>query len=105
MKSYRFYLEYPSAKDKRRATRTNLGEHSGAVIAVYLPTKIEQYYINKCFECASGVYEAKNPPVCWGSVDPNYLKERCKRIPERLVKDIHPRLMEYLTEYKYEPDE
>ena len=98
MKGYKFYLEYPTTKDKRKATRKSLGNHSGSVIAVYLPTKKEQYWANRCFECASGVYEAKNPPVCWGSVDPNYLMGRCKHIPEGTAKEIHPKLFEYLTE-------
>lgn len=34
MKDYTFYLEYPTLKDKRKATRKELGNHSGTVLAV-----------------------------------------------------------------------
>jgi hypothetical protein len=96
MKDYRFYLEYPNATEKRKSSRKNLGEHSGNCIAVYLPTIKDQYLINHCFECASGVFSTPNSPINWGAVGPEYLAKNCKRIPEKQAKEIHPALFDYL---------
>jgi hypothetical protein len=98
MKDFRFYLEYKTASLKNKGTVKNPGNHMGSCVAVYLPTRIEQWNINRCYEAASGVYYRNNPACCWGSVDPGYLTQFCKRIPERLAKEIHPGLIEYLNQ-------
>lgn len=98
MKNFTFYLEYPSGKEKRAATREKIGNHSGNVIAVYELSKLEQYHINKCFECFSSVYEHPNSPVNWGCVSPDYLSTRTKKINEKQAREIHPNLFERLDE-------
>ena len=34
MKGFRFFLEYPTAQDKNKATRKELGNHKGTCLAV-----------------------------------------------------------------------
>lgn len=54
MKGYTFYLEYPTKKDKCKATRKDLGNHSGNVLAVYGNWfNIKNLYSKK--ECISSV--------------------------------------------------
>jgi len=36
---FKFYLEYPDAKSKRKATRKNLGHHTGNCVAIVKGTK------------------------------------------------------------------
>lgn len=96
MKDFTFYLEYPNKTEKRKATRKSLGLHTGNCIAVYEPTKLEQYKINRCFECASAVMGVANSPINWGAVSPEYLTETCKKISEKQAREIHPELFNYL---------
>jgi hypothetical protein len=94
MKGIRFFLEYPNKTEKNKATVKNLGAHLGNVIAVLLGK--EHTNPDGCQECISALYFHPNSDTCLGAVDKQYLRERCKRIPERLVKDIHPNLWERL---------
>jgi hypothetical protein len=96
MKNFQFFLEYESNKNKRKGTRKQLGNHTGNCIAIFLPTKSEQYSINKCYEAASAVFYVRNSDLNWGCVSPEYLIDRCKRISEKQAKEIHPKLFEYL---------
>jgi hypothetical protein len=100
---YRFYLEYPSPKERRKATRKNLGKHSGTVIAVPLgdngqPVGFLSGAGGWCFEAIVSLYDRENSPVLWGSVSHDYLRERCLRIARDKALEIHPKLHSYLLE-------
>lgn len=95
MNGYTFYLEYPSLKDKRKATRKTLGNHSGNVMAVFGDWfSIAGHYYKK--ECVSSVYNRPNSDVCTSSACDSYIKENCKRISEEQARKIHPKLFQYL---------
>ena len=98
MKDFTFYLEYPNKTEKNKATRKNPGNHSGNCIAVYETTKLEQYKINRCYECASAVMDTPNSQINWGAVSPEYLAERCKKISEKQAREIHSNLLNYLEQ-------
>lgn len=90
MKGYKFYLEYPSIKDKRKATRKALGNHSGNVLAVFGNWyKIKNLYYKK--DCISGVTDKPNSECCGNNVCDEYLLQ-CKRIGEKQAREIHPNL-------------
>lgn len=94
MKGYIFYLEFPTAKAKRKATRKNLTGHSGNCIAVTSDRieRIEQWRVNGCYPAFSPVYDHANSPCCFGSVSPEWLLSNCKRISEAQAREIHPKL-------------
>ena len=94
MKGYIFYLEFPTAKAKRKATRKNLTGHKGNCIAVIFDRaeQLEQWRVNKCYQAFSAVQDLPNNPCCFTQVSPNYLAERCKRISEAQAREIHPKL-------------
>lgn len=92
MKGLRFFIEYPNKIEKRKATVKNLGKHSGNCIAVFIGQYIPQ---STCIEAVASLYEYPDSPVITTSVDINYLCEKCKRVPERIVKEIHPNLFAY----------
>ena len=99
MKNYRFYLEYNSNTQKRKATRKNLGEHTGNCIAVPLDDNKRPYYINArdlSVECYGAVFFQENSDVCGTSASSDYLREKCKRISEKQAREIHTKLFEYL---------
>ena len=107
MKGVRFYLEYPSKTEKNKATVKSPGSHSGTVVAVYLEPDGRSWspigYINYgagdaewMYECAHALFDTPNSTVCSGAVSAGYLAEKCKRIPERLAREIHPRMIDYL---------
>jgi len=96
MKNTRFYLEFPDATAKRKSGKSNIG-HSGNVIAIWP----EQYYISVegvMFDGMSGVYSCENSPVCSGGASLGYLQSNCKRISEKLAREIHPELFVRLDE-------
>lgn len=96
MNGYKFYLEFPDKKSKRKSGRENLG-HSGNVAA--LATAREFTYVRNggiIQEGLTAVYFSPNSPVNWGSVSWDYLKEKCKRISESKAREIHPALFERL---------
>lgn len=92
MKGFRFYIEYPSKTEKRKATTKKLGNHSGNCIAVFIGQYIPQ---STCIEAVASLYEYPNSPVITTSVDVNYLREKCKRVPVSVIKNIHPVLFGY----------
>lgn len=96
MNGIRFYLEYPNKTEKNKATVKNLGKHSGNCIAVLLGKE----HMNPDYsqECLSGVNDFPNSGTSLGSVSMEYLREKCKRIPERIAKEIHPNLYNRLIE-------
>lgn len=96
MKGYTFYLEYPSQTEKRKATRKNLGNHEGNVIATFG----KSYFGGNpkpMIECVSAVFEWPNSAVCSGSASISYIREHCKRVSEAQAREIHPELFDYLA--------
>ena len=106
MKGFRFYLEYPDPVSKREGTVKKPGNHSGNVLAVILREDgNEESFISKgevMYECISALYFAPNSDVGGNNCSRGYLRSHCKRIPEKLAREIHPRLFQYL---EYEPAE
>lgn len=97
MNGYRFYIEFPDKKSKRKATRKNLVGHSGTVVAI-MPDCGRHNGNGYAYECVSGVFDHPNSQVCGGSVSPEYLRDVCLRVSEKQAREIHPALFEYLDE-------
>ena len=99
MKGIRFYLEYPSKKEKRKGTRKEPGNHLGQVVAVmyengwWSETPGAWHYM---YDCISALTRVPNSVVCGSSVSWGYLDEKCKRISEKQAREIHPNLFIYL---------
>ena len=99
MKGYRFYLEYPSKTEKNKATVKRPGNHEGNCIAVPLSNGGGLLYGGDwSIETFSAVYKEPNSDCCGSQASLGYLRERCKRIPERLAREIHPKLFSYLEQ-------
>lgn len=88
MKGIRFYLEYESPAHKRK------GEHLGTVFARYISSPLESVGMA---EGAGAVSNIPNDWCCGSTASLDYLRTNCKRIPEAKAKEIHPRLIDYLT--------
>ena len=91
MIGYKFYLEYPSTKDKNKGTRKELGNHCSSVVAIMY----NQYRIVNdgiMYDGIVGLTVAINPYVASSGVHSGYLKERCKLISEKQARLIHPNL-------------
>ena len=91
MRGVKFYLEYPNNAEKRKATRTNLGNHEGNVIAV-LDNGLYISGGEPVEDTLSGVFYRPNSPVATTGVSWQYLRERAKRISEKQAREIHPEL-------------
>lgn len=92
MKGYKFFLEFPDNKTKRKSGRENIG-HSGNCLA--LATDPEFCYVSSggiIQEGLSAVYFTPNSPVNWGGISWDYLRAKCKRISEAKAREIHPEL-------------
>lgn len=102
MKGWRFYLEYPNKKEKRkgRAEQTALGNHEGNIVAIMLREDgCFDYQITATgttFSAVSALFFCANSAVCFSSVGEEYLRSRCKRVSEQIARQIHPALFEYL---------
>ena len=99
MKGYRFYLEYPSLKEKRKGTVKNPGNHEGNALALIIDTARVMYQHEKpiiVHDAIGSLLFTPDSPVCSTSITDEYLTERCKRIPESLAREIHPKLFNYL---------
>lgn len=94
MKGIRFYLEYPDEKTKRAATRKDLGDHKGTVVAILSHTLSFRYG----YDGLGAVFDRPNSPVASTTVHPRYLAEVCKRIPEQLAREIHPEMFRRLDD-------
>lgn len=92
---YKFYLEYPSDKERELATVENLGNHSETVLAVPEDEvkKLETKRVGdvRCF--GERVYW-KTCGVC--SCSPLFLVQGCLEIPEETAREIHPALFTFL---------
>ena len=112
MKGYRFFIEFSTKTAKNKATVKSLTESynadphvevegcKGTIVAVVLKDDgAEESYIsqgNIIFEAVVGVSDRPNSPVCYASVGWDYLREVCKRVPERLARRVHHELFRYL---------
>lgn len=99
MKGFHFFLEYPTEKARRKATRAKIGDHSGTVLAA--PVWGERSWVpgkDMVFECVSAVQDIPNSPVCGSQCSVGYLREKCLRISEAQAKEIHPKLFIYLQD-------
>jgi hypothetical protein len=103
MNGYRFYLEYENNSKKRKGTRKNPGEHLGTVIAVI----VDSHFLSgsHCsgsqppewvYDVVSSVYTEPNSPCCGSLASLAYIQDNCKRISEKLAREIHPELFVYL---------
>jgi len=91
MKGIRFYLEYPNAAEKRKATRAELGNHSGNVIAVFEGT--EAIGSNgPQVDALAALFNRPNSPVMGSAVSLEFIQEKTKRISEAQAREIHPEL-------------
>lgn len=96
MKGIRFYLEYPSKTEKHKATVKNPGNHTGNCIAMFLGNEYRNHDYSQT--CLSAVFFHPNSDTNVGSVSWQYLNDRCKRVPERVCKEIHPMLYNRLLQ-------
>lgn len=95
MKGFRFYLEFASAKDKRK------GNDSGNVFAMSLGDNGRPLYIpGGSVEGIGAVYFTRNSDVCGTSADPEYLRKKCKRVSEVKARAVHPNLFRILDDKK-----
>ena len=76
MRGYRFYQE-PHGR--------------GNCLAVVVHTEVG----NLC-DALAAVSDRPNSPVALGPVATRYIARRCKRVPERRARAIHPELFRYL---------
>jgi len=97
MKGVKFYLEYPNKREKRKATRKDLGNHSGNVIAI-LDNGIYFSGGQPVKDGIAAVYDWPDSPPAGTGVSLEYLQERAKRISEATAREIHPQLFEWLDQ-------
>jgi hypothetical protein len=86
MKGFRFYLEYDTPSEKSRATVKEPGNHSGNVLAVRIGSN----------DAIGAATYTRNGGVCSVTYEEGHLRAKCKRIPEKLARDIHPSLFSVL---------
>jgi len=98
MKDFRFYLEYPNKKEKRKATRKMLGNHTGNCLAVFTNVKEHLLPDLKSIETIAAVYFHANSDCCLSSASFDYIQKKCKRISEQQAREIHPKLFSYLEQ-------
>jgi hypothetical protein len=92
MKGYRFYLEYAKPSYKKKATVKNPGKHQGNVFALQIGSNGGM----------GAVMFYPNSPVTSTTIESGYLRNNCKRISEKLAREIHPNLFYYLDMYPNE---
>jgi len=96
MKGIRFFLEYPTLKDKRNGTVKKPGNHEGNVLALIIDTARVDNNKKIVHDAIGGLMFVPDSPVCSTGVCNEYLNKKCKRIPESLAREIHPELFKYL---------
>lgn len=100
MKGYKFYLEYDNQKDCKAATRENLGNHLGTVIAVLDDTRVISQHADKTtyiqVDAIGAFQNIPNCACCFTTASADYLSKQCKRISEAQAREIHPKLFNYL---------
>ncbi len=90
MKDTRFYLEFPNRRTKKLSGREHIG-HSGNVFALFLN---DGYRHSP--EGLGAIFKYANSPVASTGADWGWISEHCKRIPEAVAREIHPKLFERL---------
>lgn len=96
MKNYHFFLEYSSKSAKRATTRKNLGNHTGNIIAVDSGDSfLSGGQVMR--ECVSALTLYPDSVVCGSSVSVDYIRENCKRVSEKVAREIHPNLFSTLA--------
>ena len=100
MLGYRFYLEYPNKQEKAkgRAKLGQLGNHCGTVVCVPLDDNDRPLWHvgSMAMDAYAAVCLCPNSPVCSTSVGWEYLQDRCKRVSEKIAREVHPAMFEYL---------
>lgn len=96
MKGIRFYQEFEN-KSKTKPTGNVIAAFAGystelAGNGVFFSGNVA------CYEAISGLYDHPNSAVASGAVAVDVLREKCKRIPERKARVIHPALFERLDQ-------
>lgn len=86
MNDFRFYQEF---SDKARKVPV------GNVVAVMIGAAFLSGG-KPCHEAIVAPLNNANSPVCGGSVAVDYLRTKCKRIPEAKAREIHPNLFQRL---------
>ena len=96
MKGFRFYLEFENKSAKKKSGKENRN-HSGNVVAIFNNSLCVRNG-SLLYEGLSGVYFEENSPVNYGSIGYEYLHDNCKRISEKLAREIHPELFKRLDD-------
>lgn len=89
MKDFTFYLEYDSDKNVQ----------TGNIFAIYQPTKIWQYVLNKSYECFRSETHTPNDIVEFTQVSSEYLFSHCTKIGEMKARITYPKLFETLKQF------
>jgi hypothetical protein len=91
MKDVRFYLEFPTATAKKRSGKDHK-RNDGNVFAAFLTPRGSLQG-----DGVGAVLYEPNSCVAYTGVNiRDWLHVKCKRIPEKLARAIHPRLFETL---------
>ena len=98
MKIIKFYVEYPTNRDKRQGTRKELGNHTGNCIAVIAGTCRVNNQTTIIHDAIGAVYFVENSDCASTEVAECYLAKFCKRISEKQAREIHPALFKYLDD-------
>lgn len=104
MQDIRFYIDFGSAKAKRKANRTKAPIASGAGNCLAISVSSYDYYVRTqgkaMFEGVATVYDRiyddAPSPLASTAVSVEYLREACKRVSEAEARRIHPELFQWL---------
>lgn len=119
MKGFRFYAEMPESRKSKSASkahpffpwtvaalreRAESGEFKGyltnrapCVTAVELQSNGHPMWNNDgTFGVVAAAIDGNHHSYCYSSASPDYIRERCTRIPEDLARILSPELFAYL---------
>lgn len=103
MKGYRFYAEYPIGVSKRRPATdaTNvvavLLDDNGRVEWTPYPRSDGRQQLRA--ECIAALFDHPDSARA-SSISREFLQKRCKRVPERTARAIHPSLFKWLDSWR-----
>ena len=89
MKGIRFYQEFEN-RSKTRPT--------GNVFAGFVCNGLRSQNGQVMLDGLGAMYESPNSPVASTAASQDYLRTKCKRVPEAKARLIHPRLFERLDQ-------
>lgn len=100
MRGVRFYLEFKTTYRKHKSGRANKG-HAGNVFAAYVepgkPFGCANYRGLWVVEGVGAILDEPNSPVASTAANiRDWLWKRCKRVSERVAREVHPALFERL---------